>query len=74
MDVNSHEGSADELCCAGSIFSVKVKFLGFMSKAIKLLLTESIGQCRIILPFAFSVLTSLRLANTEKAAGNIFLH
>ena len=72
MDVSSHEGSAGEFCCAGFIFSMKL--LGFMSKAIKLLLTELVGQCRNILPLAFSALTSLRSVNTEKAAGNIFLH
>ena len=55
-----------------SIFSMKL--LGFVSKAIKLLLTELVGQCRNILPLAFSSLTSLRSVNTEKAAGNIFLH
>ena len=41
-----------------------MKLLGFMSNAIKLLLTELVGQCRNI----------LRSVNTEKAAGNIFLH
>ena len=50
------------------------KFLGLMNKAIKLLLTEFVGQCRNILPLAFSALTSLRSVSTEKAAGNIFLH
>ena len=72
MEVSSHEDSAGEVCCAGSIFSMKL--LGFVSKAIKLLLTELVGQCRSILPLAFSALTSLRSVNTEKAAGNIFLH
>ena len=56
----------------GSIFSMKL--LGFVSKAIKLLLTELVRQCSNILPLAFSTLTSLRSANTEKATGNIFLH
>ena len=56
------------------IFSRSVKLLGFMSKAIKLLLTELVGQCRNISPLAFSALTSLRSVNTEKAVGNIFLH
>ena len=37
-----------------------MKLLGFVSKAIKLLLTELVGQCRNILPLAFSALTSLR--------------
>ena len=72
MKVSSHEDSAGEFCCVGSIFSVKL--LGFVSKAIKLLLTELVGQCKNILPLAFSALTSLRSVNTEKAAGNIFLH
>ena len=72
MEVSSNEDSAGEFCCAGSIFSMKL--LGFVSKAIKLLLTELVGQCRNILPLAFSALTSLRSVNTEKAAGNIFLH
>ena len=60
------------LLCRVHFFSMKL--LGFVSKAIKLLLTELIGQCRNILPLAFSALTSLRSVNTEKAAGNIFLH
>ena len=72
MDVSSHEDSAGEFCCVGSIFSIKL--LGFVSKTIKLLLTELVGQCRNILPLAFSALTSLRSVNTEKTAGNIFLH
>ena len=52
----------------------QMKLLGFMSKAIKLLLTELVGQCRNILPLAFSALTSIRSVNTEKIAGNILLH
>ena len=72
MEVSSHEDSAGEFCCVGSIFSMKL--LGFVSKAIKLLFTELVGQCRNILPSAFSALTSLRWVNTEKAAGIIFLH
>ena len=56
----------------GLFFSMML--LGFVSKAIKLLLAELVGQCRNILPLAFSALTSLRSVNTEKAAGNIFLH
>ena len=72
MEVSSHEDSAGEFCCVGSIFSMKL--LGFVSKAIKLLLTELVGQCRNILPLAFSTMTSLRSVNMEKAAGNIFLH
>ena len=47
---------------------------GFVSKEIKLLLTELVGQCRNILPLAFSALTSLQSVSTEKAAGSIFLH
>ena len=46
MEVSSHEDSASKLCYVGSIFSMKL--LGFMSKAIKLLLTELVGQCRNI--------------------------
>ena len=72
VDVSSHEDSAGEFCCVGSIFSIKL--LGFVNKAIKLLSTELVGQCRNILPLAFSALTSLRSVNTGKAAGNIFLH
>ena len=72
MHVSSHEDSVGKSCCAGSIFSMKLS--GFMSKAIKLLLTELVGQCRNILPLAFSALTFLWSINTEKAAGNIFLH
>ena len=72
MEVSPHEASAGEFCCVGSIFSMKL--LEFVSKAVKLLLTELVGQCRNILPLAFSALTSLRSVNTEKAAGNVFLH
>ena len=72
MEMSSHEDSASEFCCVRSIFSMKL--LGFVSKAIKLLLTELVGQCRNILPLAFSALTSIRSVNTEKAAGNIYLH
>ena len=50
MEVNSHEDSADEGCCAGSIFSMKMS--KSMIKAIKLLLTELVCQCRNILPLA----------------------
>ena len=72
MEVSSHENSAGHFCCVGSIFSMKL--LVFVSKAIKLLLTELVGQCKNILPLAFSALTSLPSINTEKAAGNIFQH
>ena len=58
MEVGSHDDSASEFCCVGSIFSLKL--LGFLSKTIKLLLTKLVGQCRNILPLAFSALTSLR--------------
>ena len=64
MDASSDEGSAGEFCCARSI----------ISKAITLLLTEFVCQCRNVLPLAFTALTSLRSINTEEAAGNIFLH
>ena len=61
------------------LVSVVVQALFFnevvgICKAIKLLLTELVSQFRNILPLAFSTLTSLRSVNTEKAAGNIFLH
>ena len=69
MDINSHQVPTAGFCNEGSIFS-----LGFMSKAIKLLLTELVGQCRNMLPLAFSALTSIRSVSKEKAAGNIFLH
>ena len=65
MEVNSHEDPAGDFCCVGSIFSMKL--FGFVSKTIKLLLTELVGQCRNILPSFWSV-------NTEKAVGNIFMH
>ena len=71
MDVCSFEDSAGEFCCAGCTLSMKL--LGFTSKAIKLLLTELVGQCMDILPLAFSSLISLLSVNTEKAAGNIIL-
>ena len=63
MEVSSHEDSDSEFCCVGSIFSMKL--LGFVNKATKLLL---VGQCRNILPLAFSPLTSLRSVNMEKAS------
>ena len=72
MEVSLREDSTGEFCCVESVFSMKL--LGFVSKAIKLLLTELVGQCRNILPLAFSALTSLRSVNTEKVAGNIFPH
>ena len=72
VQASSHEESASEICCVGSTFSMKL--WGFVCKAIKFLLTELVGQCRNILPLAFSALTSLQSVYTEKAAGNIFLH
>ena len=39
--MSSHEDLAGEFCCVGSIFSMKL--LGFVSKAIELLLTELFG-------------------------------
>ena len=42
MEVSSQEDSAGEFCCLGFIFSMKL--LGFVSKAIKLLLTELVGR------------------------------
>ena len=47
MEVSSHEDSTGEFSCVRSIFSMKL--LGFVSKAIKLLLTELVGQCRNLL-------------------------
>ena len=71
MEVSSHEDSASEFCFVGSIFSMKL--LGLVSKAIKLLLTELVGQCRNILPLAFSASSSLRSVNTEKACTDLSL-
>ena len=62
--MSSHEDSADEVSDAGFISSMKL--LGFMSKAINLLI-------RNILLLAFSALTYLQSVHTEKAAGNIFV-
>ena len=42
MGVSSNEDSAGDLCYAESFF--EMKFIGFMSKAIKLLLTELGGS------------------------------
>ena len=53
MEVSSHEDSASEFCCVVSIFSMK--FLGFVSKATKLLLTELVGQCIVIINWLSSV-------------------
>ena len=72
MDVSSYKDSAGEFCYAGSIFSMKV--LEFISKAINVLLTELVSQCRNILLLVFSALTSLQLVNTGKSAGSILLH
>ena len=47
-----------------------MKLLEFMSKTMKILLTELVGQSSNILLSAFSALT----CQTEKATGNIFLH
>ena len=44
-----------------------MKVAGFMHKAIKLLLTEVVGQCRNILQVAFSVLTDRMEFSAEKA-------
>ena len=44
MEVSSHEDSASKFCCVGSIFLMKL--FGFVNKAIKLLFTELVGQCR----------------------------
>ena len=55
MEVSSLEDAAS---CVESIFSMKL--LGFVSKAIKLLLTELIDQCRNILPFGRSIPKRLR--------------
>ena len=65
MEVSSHEDSAGEFCCVGSIFSKKL--MGFVTKqGNKALITEWVGQCRNILPLVFSALTSLRsVMNTE---------
>ena len=58
----------------GLFFFKKIKLLGFMGKAIKVLLTELVGKCRNMLALAFFPLTSLRSINAEKGLGNIFLH
>ena len=68
MNTSSHEDSAGEFSCVESVFSMKLS--EFVSKAVKLLLTELVGQCRNILLSAFSALTSFRSVNTEKAGGN----
>ena len=52
MHASSHQVLPGKFCCAWTTFSMKL--LGFMSKAIKLLLTELVGQCRDILPSAIS--------------------
>ena len=47
MEVSSHEDSATS-CCVGSIISMKL--LGFVSKAIKLILTELVVSAGIYCP------------------------
>ena len=59
MKVSSREDSASEFCCVGSIFSIKL--LEFVSKAIKLLLTEMVGQCRNLLLTTYPALLSCNL-------------
>ena len=63
--VSLHENSAGEFCCVESIFSMKL--LGFVSKAIKLLLTELVGQCRNILPLALPTEGQYILALTSNS-------
>ena len=67
MDMKSQEDSAGEFCYAGFISSMKL--LGFMSKAIKLLLTELVSQCRNIFPLAFSSLRSVNTRADQKTGG-----
>ena len=45
MEASSHQDSASEFCCVGSIFSMKL--LRFVSEAIKLLLTELVVSAGI---------------------------
>ena len=44
-----------------------MKLLGFVSKAIKLLLTELVGQCRNILPLALPTEGQYTLALTSNS-------
>ena len=75
MDVSSHRDSAGEFSIARSTFSMRLSIVRFMSKVIKLLLTELVGQCvNTVLPSAFFALTSLWSVNAEKSEGNIFLY
>ena len=67
MEVSSHEDLAGEFCCVGSIFSIKL--LVFLSKAIKLLLSELGGQCRNILPLTFSALNLPSVGQYGKGCG-----
>ena len=68
MDVSSHEDSAGEICSAGSIFSIKL--LGFMSKAIKLLLTVFVGQCSVSAVIAQGLETNGISSNTAIRCNN----
>ena len=61
VNVSSHEDSAREFCGAGSIFSMKL--LRFMSKSIKLLVTELVCRCMNILPWPCP---SLRMQNAKR--------
>ena len=54
---STQEDSSGEFCCVESII-FSMKLLGFMRKAIKLLLTELVGQYGNILSLAFSILTN----------------
>ena len=49
--MSSYADSASEFGCAGCIFSMKLE--GFMSKVIRLLLTELVSQCRNMSPIEF---------------------
>ena len=65
MDVSPHEDQLMSFAVQGLFYNEvgRIYEQGFM-----------VGQCSNILPLTFSALTSLRSVNTEKAAGNIFLH
>ena len=67
MDVSSHEDSAGEFCCAGSIFSMKL--LRFMSKAIKLLLTELVVQFYLLTNWLAYLYGRIQSPRPDVAAG-----
>ena len=73
MDVSSHEDLAGEFYCAGSIFfNEAVRIYEQGSKALVTIYVG--GSVQEYIALNLFRIDLLRLVNTEKATGNIFLH